>query len=123
MSELLKQPIDPCATLVQGGQPVAAGYRVLVRPIDAVSQFTASGLQLMTDAQKDREVKGTQWAEVISIGEYAFRNLGGPWVAVGDVVCFRRYEGARIAIPPGSDNIYQFINDEDIWGKIPKEES
>lgn len=117
--------------LIASGIPKAAGYRLLIKPIEVEKGLTEAqskefqaladlGFEAKTDGQKEREDRGTMWGIVEDVGEFAYKQpaLGGQWCEKGDVVCFKRYEGARFELPPGSGQYYSFVNDEDIFGVI-----
>mgnify|MGYP003635555091 CR=1 FL=1 len=70
MIEITEKMIDEARDLIANGTPEAVGYRVLLKPIDAVTgmaasqmeQFptlAASDFQDKTEDQADRESKGT----------------------------------------------------------------
>lgn len=110
-------------------EPKAAGYRVLIRPIDATQgleaaeaaefgTLAAKGFQTKSKDQESRESKGSDVGVVIDVGEYAYKakHMMGNWCEVGDVVLFRRYEGHQFEWPPGSGIRYHLVNDEDVFG-------
>lgn len=112
----------------------ARGYRVLLEPIHVTTGLEDAqmekyealanmGFEAKTKTQAEREEAGTNWGIVRSIGPQAFRKMrdgedSDAWCELGDIVCFRRYEGAKIEFPPGSERYVVFINDEDIFGGI-----
>lgn len=113
------------------GMLQAAGYRVVVLPIEAIKTLEEAeadvaptlheaGFEVKTDSERDRESRGTNHGVVISIGPVAFEGRGGrsAWCDEGDVVVFARYAGNRIEHPPGSGTFYQVMNDEDIGAKV-----
>jgi len=115
--------------LITHGKTEPVGYRLLVKPLDAKREMEArqaeefpllaqSGFETKTATQEERESRGMNWAIVVAIGQTAFDRLGAPWVEVGDVVIFHRYSGERTELPPGSGDFYQFVNDEDIFGRM-----
>ena len=115
--------------LIAKGVPKARGYRIIVKPLDAVEQLEAkeaemfptlakSGFKAKTAEQQERESKGSDHGIVISVGNTAYDRLGENWCKVGDVIIFHRYAGKRIELPPGSGEFLQFINDEDVFGAM-----
>jgi co-chaperonin GroES (HSP10) len=118
--------------LIAHGTPKAAGYRIMIKPIEAVTELekaekakyatlSKAGFEVKTEDQKERESKGTHHGIVVNVGDYAYKakDLGGePWIKEGDVVIFDRYCGVEIELPPGSGEKYRFTNDESILGKM-----
>lgn len=117
-------------TIIAGELPVAAGYRIIVKPLDSESGLKAGevdkfetlakkGIITQSEQQTERETKGSHAGIVCHVGDYAYSEaLGGkPWVEVGQVIIFNRYAGQRVDIPPGSGDFYHFCNDEDVLGK------
>ena len=91
--------------------------------MEATPTLAAKGFVTKTDKQADREDAGTNWGTVLDVGPEAFKRMrddrdNEDWAKVGDIVCFRRYEGAKIEFPTGSGEYVVFINDEDIFGGI-----
>ena len=122
-----KEQINAAYELLATGMPKAAGYRILIKPLEATKQMeakeaekyshlAAQGFEVKTENQKERETRGIFYGIVVHIGSTAYDRLGEPWAKVGDVVIFHRYTGVRHELPPGSGEFYQFINDEDIHG-------
>jgi len=117
--------------LMADGMLQAAGYRVLVKPIEGTDKLEAAeadvaphladkGFQVKSDAEMKREERGENHGVVIHIGPIAFDRLGGraAWCDEGEVVVFSRYAGTRVEHPRGSGTFYQLMNDEDIFGKV-----
>ncbi len=117
--------------LIADGMIVAAGYRVLIKPIEAIKTLEEAekevaptlhdaGFEVKTENQRQREERGEQHGIVLSIGPIAFEKLGGraSWCDEGDTVVFSRYAGTRVEHPPGSGVFYQIMNDEDVFGVI-----
>lgn len=111
------------------GGLIAAGYRVVVKPIEIVNKLEGAmadqaptlagkGFEQMTEKEKDRHQRSENRGVVISIGPIAFKRLGEPWCKEGDVVVFSRHAGTRVEHPPGSNNFFQIVNDEDIMGTV-----
>jgi len=108
-------------------QSQAAGYRIKVFALPSTSELkageseryatlAAAGFVAQSDAQTEKETRGSNYAIVCSVGKGAYSGDlrdGGPWVKVGDVVGFNRYAGQRQEEPPGSGFFYQICNDED----------
>ena len=121
--------LEEAYELIAKGTPKPRGYRILVKPLDAIRQMeakeaekystlAAGGFEVKTAEQEERETKGSNHGIVIAIGNTAFERLGEPWVEVDDVVIFHRYSGTRVELPPESGDFYQFMNDEDIFGRM-----
>jgi len=121
--------IEEAYELIAKGTPEARGYRIIVKPLDAVEHLeskeaerfptlAASGFKAKTAEQQERETRGSDHGIVISVGETAYDRLGKDWCKVGDVIIFHRYAGKRIELPPGSGEFLQFINDEDVFGAM-----
>lgn len=117
--------------LMATGMLTAVGYRILVKPIEAIKTLEAAeaeaaphlheqGFEVKTAEQQERESRGENHGIVMSLGPIAFERLGGraAWVDEGDTAVFSRYAGTRVEHPPGSGVFYQLINDEDVFGKI-----
>ena len=121
--------IEAAHALIANGTPEAVGYRLLIKPLDASKHLeakeaeraptlAAAGFEVKTANQEERETRGSNQGIVVSIGDTAYDRLGKQWVEVGDVVIFHRYAGTRVELPPGSGEFYQFMNDEDIFGRM-----
>ena len=123
--------IDKARDLIASGTPEAVGYRILVKPLDAVTEMAASQMEQFptlaaadfqdkTGDQADRESKGTHHGILAHIGPGAFKGdlekFGCEWPKVGDVVILDRYTGTEMELPPGSGDKYRFANDEAILG-------
>lgn len=117
--------------LVAKGMLQAAGYRVLVKPIESIVELEAAeaeiaphlaeqGFEVKTLHQKDVEERGENHGIVVHIGPIAFERHGGRknWCDEGDTIVFNRYAGTRVEHPPGSKVFYQLMNDEDVYGRI-----
>lgn len=129
--ELAQRVIGAAREMIAKGMIQAAGYRVLVKPVEAVKTLEQAeaeryetlakeGFEVKTDQQKEREERGENHGIVLSIGPVAFERMGGraAWCDEGDVVVFSRYAGTRVEHPPASGVFYQLMNDEDIFGVI-----
>lgn len=132
MIQITEKMIEEARNLIATGNPVAVGYRLMIKPIDAVTglesaekeQYSAlakAGFEAKTKEQKNKESYGSQHGILVSKGEFAFKadSLGGEdWVDEGDVLIFDRYAGIEIELPPGSGDKYRFTNDESVLGKM-----
>lgn len=131
MKEAAERLFKDARDLVDNGMMQAAGYRVLIQPLEGTQGLEAAeaeqhpvlaerGFEAKSIAQKAREDRGEQHGIVLHIGPIAYARHGGPeyWCAEGDVVVFNRYAGIRVEHPPGSQHFYQLMNDEDVYGRI-----
>lgn len=132
MIQITEKMIDEARKLIAFGNPKAVGYRLLVKPIEAIEELEISekeanpelaklGFAVKTEEQKDKESIGTHHGILVSKGGFAFQAeaLGGEdWAEEGDVLIFDRYAGVIVELPPGSGNKYRFTNDESILGKM-----
>ncbi len=120
------EQIEAAHKLIASGKPVAAGYRIVVKPLDSSKYMESreaelhptlagAGFEVKTAKQEERETRGSQYGIVDSIGKEAYKRLGEPWVKEGDVIVYHRYSGTRVELPPGSGEFYQFMNDEDVF--------
>lgn len=117
--------------LLAAGMLQAVGYRVLVKPLEVDQGLEAAeaeryqelarrGFTAKTHEEAERQERGEHFGIVLHIGPAAFERMGGraAWCEEGDTVVFSRYAGTRVEFPPGSQNFYQLMNDEDIYGKV-----
>ena len=129
MKRVTEERLADAYRLLATGRPYAAGYRILIKPLEATKQLehaemkkaptlAAAGFIAKSDSQEERESRGIFYGIVVDIGKTAYDRLGDAWVEEGDVVIFHRYAGVRHELPPGSGEFYQFINDEDIHGVL-----
>jgi len=132
MKLISEEMINDARDLIAFGNPLAVGYRLMIKPIEATtgleqaekSEFSVlakAGFEVKTEDQKKKESFGTHHGILISKGDYAFKAeaLGGEdWLQEGDVVIFDRYTGVEVELPPGSGEKYRFTNDESILGKM-----
>jgi co-chaperonin GroES (HSP10) len=124
--------IQAAHEIVAKGNAKATGYRLIIKPLpwdaglkageaEIAPELAKMGFVAKTETQSERESRGSHVGILCDIGESAFNeNIspeGKPWANVGDIVVFNRYAGQRVDLPPGSDDFYQFCNDEDILGK------
>ena len=132
MIQVTEEMIDEARDLIAFGNPVAVGYRLMIKPIEATTGLEASekaefgalaalDFEVKTEDQKKKESFGTQHGILVSKGDHAFKAaaLGEEdWTSEGDVVIFDRYAGIEIELPPGSGQKFRFTNDESILGKM-----
>lgn len=131
MITISEDDIKQARDLIANGTPEAVGYRILIKPLDAVTgmaasqmeQFptlAASDFQDKTEDQAERESNGTHHGILAHIGPGAFKGdlekFGCEWPKVGDVVILDRYTGTELELPPGSGDKYRYANDEAILG-------
>jgi co-chaperonin GroES (HSP10) len=126
------EDIKAAKELIANGKAEPVGYRVMVKSIfvDTEMELSLQGafptlaeidFQDKTDEEAERQSRGTYFGLVVDTGEYAYGGgrLGdAPWVEKGDVAIFERYAGVGINLPPGSDNEFRFMNDENILGRM-----
>ena len=89
--------------------------------IDNAPTLAAAGFVTKSKAQTDRESKGSHYGILLSKGEQSFKgdDLGGDWgIEEGDLLIFDRYAGVTIELPPGSEQMIRFTNDESVLGRI-----
>ena len=131
MNTHLREMGEHAKALMAAGMLQAVGYRVLLKPITIVKgleghaaevapTLAAKGFEQRTDKQAEKEERGDNHGIVVHLGPVAYDRLGGrdAWVDVGDLAVHTRYAGTRVEHPPGSNNWFQIMNDEDIFGKI-----
>ena len=129
--ELAQNVFNAARDLLAKGMLQATGYRVLVKPLEAIitmdpamaeqhPTLASVDFEVKSVNEREREERGENHGIVIHIGAVAFERLGGrdAWCDVGDTVVFSRYAGTRVEHPPGSGVFYQLMNDEDIFGKV-----
>ncbi len=136
MIQISKDDIERARDLIANGTPEAVGYKILIKPIDAITTLTnaeskqfetlaRAGFQDKTENQSDRLSKGTQHGILCHIGPGAFQS--GPlancseFPKEGEVIIFDRYCGVEMELPPGSGDKYRFANDEALLGRMVKE--
>lgn len=132
MIEVTDEIMEAARDLIAYGKPIAVGYRLMIKPIEATTGMEASekekfeslaaaGFETKSKDQAAKESNGTHHGILIHKGDYAFMadSLGGEdWVKEGDVLIFDRYAGVVVELPPGSGEKYRFTNDESILGKM-----
>lgn len=129
--ELAHNVFNAAQALVSNGMLKPIGYRVMVKPMDGIrvleaaqaEQFpTLAQLEFETksEAERKRVQRGENHGVMIAMGRAAYNRLGGRdlWCDVGDLVVFARYNGTFVEHPPESGNVYQVLNDEDIFARI-----
>lgn len=118
--------------LMAAGMLVPTGYRILVKPItikrtlegaeaDNLPTLKSLGFEDKTHSEAERQERGENHGIVILLGPLAYKRMGGEtedWCKPGDVVVYTRYAGQRVEHPPGTNNFFQIINDDDVFGKI-----
>lgn len=147
MIQISEADIEQARDLIAHGTPEAVGYKILIKPIDAITTMTNAeceefatlaslNFQDKSHDQTDRLSKGTQHGILAHIGPGAFSFLTGgstesltPFKAQevaklfpkeGEVIIFDRYCGVEMELPPGSGNKYRFANDEALLGRMVK---
>ena len=110
--------------IVESDSSMPAGYRIKVYCLKA-DEFYSTGKNSLikiakTTEQKERETRGSDKGIIVSIGRGAWKGSHivdfGDWAKVGQVVLYQNYEGKTEEEPPGSGNMYRFMNDEGIVG-------
>ena len=108
--------------------PSSQIYRICVKLLPSTSKLKAGELakfeflasvdfESQTKEQTERENRGSHLAILCHIGPAAFKgdlDLGDLAPAEGDVIVLNKYPALHQEFPPGSGDIYGFINDEDI---------
>ncbi len=91
-----------------------SGWHILLKT-EKIETVTASGIQLMTDAEENRQQTGHDLHEVVAVGRDCYHDKekfpNGPWCEVGDIVVTTRYIGHKMEI---EGELYWFANDEEI---------
>ena len=132
MLKLTEEQVNNVRDKLAGANPVAVGYRLMIRPIPArkglegaeSSKFEAlskSGFEVKSGKEQARESHGSDVGIVVDVGGdcYQVGRLKDrePWAKAGDVVMFPRYCGHICEVPPGSGEKYHFMTDDDLLGK------
>ena len=135
MIQISEDDIEQARDLIANGTPEAVGYKILIKPIDAVTTLTnaesqqfetlaKAGFQDKTEHQSDRLSQGTQHGILAHIGPGAFKGdiekICKLFPKEGEVVIFDRYCGVEMELPPGSGDKYRFANDEALLGRMVK---
>lgn len=112
--------------------PVAVGYRLMVKPIPARKGLEAAegskfetlagkGFEVKTNNEQSRETHGSDVGVIVNCGPEAYNSgqlkEADDWAQVGDVVIFPRYCGHICEVPPGSGEKFHFMTDDDLLGK------
>jgi len=132
MIPVTEKMLAEARNLIAHGDPESVGYRIMIKPIDAVAEMEVKEKEMFpeldkagfvdkTDEQAEKLSKGTFHGIVVHIGEFAYASdhLGGkPWFDLGDVLIFDRYAGVEMELPPGSGDKYRFVNDESVLGRM-----
>jgi|TARA_R110000803_G_scaffold65073_2_gene126205 co-chaperonin GroES (HSP10) len=78
--------------------PELPGFHVLVRPV-SVKSVTKGGI-LLPDSTKDDMAYLTTVAQVLSLGDLAYKDVNkftdGAWCDVGDYVCYGKHAGTKM---------------------------
>ena len=136
MIQISEDDIEKARVLIAHGTPEAVGYKILIKPIDAVNSMSSAesekfetlakaGFVDKTAEQEEKLSKGTQHGILCHIGPGAFK--GGTWdncstmPTEGAIVIFDRYCGVEMELPPGSGDKYRFANDEALLGVMVKQ--
>ena len=131
MINVTQEMVDKAKDLIANSPSEAVGYRLKIRVLYVDTEMEAAekakfetlakaGFETKTEKQADKLSKGSHYGILVSKGEFAFKadQLGGAdWVNEGDVLVFDRYAGVDIEEPPGSGEIYRYMNDESILGR------
>ena len=135
MIQISEDDIKQARDLIAHGDPEAFSYRLIIKPIEAVTTLTKSESQEFptlakmefqdkTETQADKLSTGTHHGILCHIGYGAFQGDLAKFYKVlpkeGDVVIFDRYGGVEMELPPGSGNMYRFMNDETLLGRMVK---
>jgi co-chaperonin GroES (HSP10) len=132
MLELTDAQYEKACGIYRDGTVIfPAGYRILVRSIEASNELTATqaedapklkelGFITKSNDQLERETLGNDGGIVVAIGSGAYKGPhlkdSPPWVELGQIIRFARYQGIKCEVPLNSDKWYRFINDEDPTG-------
>lgn len=132
MLEITDQQYAKACNVYQNGKVIfPAGYRILVRSIEASDGLTGAeaeeapelkklGFITKSKDQLERETLGNDGGIVVAIGSGAYKgphlNDSPAWVKLGEIIRFARYQGVKVEIPQNSKKWYRFINDEDPLG-------
>ena len=118
--EPMVAPLVPESNRIEGVlKPV--GYRILVHILpkeETAKRFKESGL-VMPEETHDRELMAQTWAEVLDMGDDAYRDdmkfPTGPWCKRGDRIFMRPYSGTRFVV---RGELYALINDDTVQGVV-----
>lgn len=132
MINVTPEILEKAETLLATGVSKAVGYRLRVRVLAVGTAMEAAEMakfktlananfETKTKAKAEILSKGSNYGILVSKGDFSFKTsqLGGKdWVNEGDLLIFDRYAGVDIEEPPGSGEIYRYMNDESILGKM-----
>ena len=99
-----------------------AGYRILLE-MKVVENVSEGGIIMATKLESRREQAAMEEGTVVAIGPTAYLGTDGePWIKVGDVVKYKRYEGVIITErdDDGKEYHYRILNDDDVYCKVKK---
>ncbi len=117
--KITEDVINKAKRIITENESEAAGYRIKVFCIPADKFYPGSQLE-KTPEQLERETRGSDRGIIVDIGKGAWKGSHllefGEWAEVGQVVLYQNYEGKTEEEPPGSGNMYRFMNDESIVG-------
>ena len=98
------------------------GYRILVK-LTVVEKKSEGGIILATETDRRKQQAGMEEGTIVALGSNAYLDRpGDPWIKVGDVVKFKRYEGV-VFEEEDKDGIkihYRILNDDDVFGRVLK---
>lgn len=122
--EITPEIIEKARDIINNKKSGAAGYRIKVFMIPADKYYSTGKDSLIklekTPEQLERETRGSDKGIIVSVGKGAWKGdhlmKQGDWAEVGQVVLYQNYEGKTEEEPPGSGNMYRFMNDEGIVG-------
>jgi co-chaperonin GroES (HSP10) len=132
MLKINEDTVNSVRDKLADADPVAVGYRLMVKPIparkgleasegDKYSELASKGFEVKGNDAQERESHGSDIGIVVHVGPdaYGIGNLADrePWAKEGDVVMFPRYCGHICEVPPGSGEKYHFMTDDDLLGK------
>lgn len=100
------------------------GHRVLLKPVsleevdETYKRAKAAGIELFkSDEDKRREQNAVDKGIVVSVGNTAWKDLGGgEWAKVGDTIVYPKYSGKWIE--DTDKEKYLVLNDEDVLAVI-----
>ena len=132
MLKINDEMVNSVRDKLAGANPVAVGYRLMVKPIparkgleasegDKYTELAKAGFEDKSKNEQQRESHGSDVGIIVDVGPdaYSVGNLSDrePWAKEGDVVMFPRYCGHICEVPPGSGEKYHFMTDDDLLGK------
>ena len=132
MLKINEDQINSIRDKLATANPVAVGYRLMIRPIparkgleasegDKYSALAKAGFEVKSTHEQARETHGSDVGIVVDVGPDAYKSGvlkdREPWCKEGDIVIFKRYCGYCCELPPGSGQKFHFMSDDDIEGK------